>query len=119
MDSKPFTTNLDSPSKTTLLQISNESMAFLIDLKVLANSIELDVLLRQVFIDKRTTCVGFAFEGDLSTLLFSYPKMSFYRKFNKFVDLMSYYKLFINRTRPDIDLKSVAQQILDKELCGA
>ena len=77
----------DQSCKPAILQLSDESQAFIIDFKSLQNSRPLDLALSSLFQQRHTVCIGFSFSGDLKNFSKHFPEMTFFRKFERFIDL--------------------------------
>lgn len=67
--------------RPALLQLSDEKNAYLIDLVSLANNMNLDAVLCDVFRGEETVCVGFSFKSDLEVFGKYLPRMNFYKLF--------------------------------------
>ena len=68
------------------LQIADEQHAFIIDLIALKNSFKLDSVLTKIFLHPQSTCVGFAFKGDLKILFNGMPKLKFAKRMKRYLD---------------------------------
>jgi len=79
---KPFT-----EQRLAIFQVSSETDAFIIDLIALANNHILDAKLIEIFTDERSLCIGFAFGSDTSMFKESLPKMQFFKRFSRFLDV--------------------------------
>ena len=88
---RPTMTKLDL-MRPALLQLSDQSNAFLIDLVALANSVVLDQMLCEIFTHKETVCIGFGFQSDMDVLGRYLPRMQFFKNFAQFIDLQKYYE---------------------------
>ena len=62
---KPIQFSGESHSKPSLLQVSGETDAFLIDLVVLEKSQILDEMLSQIFSNKDSVVIGYGFKSDI------------------------------------------------------
>jgi hypothetical protein len=70
-----------------LMQLSDQTTAYLIDLVALAESSALDKVLTDVFTHKDSVLIGFGFSSDMSMLSKGLPKMTFSNEFTNFIDL--------------------------------
>ena len=116
MDSewRPTMTKFDL-MRPALLQLSDSSTAYLIDLVSLANNQQLDQVLSEVFTNKDTICIGFSFKSDLDVFGKYLPRMNFYKLFTNFIDVQSYYSKVCIAAQ--VGLSKVAKQILNAEIC--
>lgn len=72
--------------RPALLQISDESNAFLIDLISLANSKILDQVLTDIFTNELSICIGFSFKCDMDKFVKHLANMNFHKVINNFID---------------------------------
>lgn len=73
--------------RPALLQLSDQTNAYLIDLVALANSHNLDNILCEIFNHKESICIGFSFSSDLQVFQKHLPRMNFFKSFANFIDL--------------------------------
>lgn len=78
-------------TRPAILQLSDLTTAYIIDLVELANNPALEKVLTEIFMHSNTVCVGFAFKNDLDMLGKFLPEMSFYRRVFHFIDLSAFY----------------------------
>ena len=92
MDSewRPTMTKFDS-MRPALLQLSDETTAYLVDLVALAANPLLDNILTEIFTNPNTLCIGFSFKSDLDVFERHFPTMKFYKMFTNFIDAQIYY----------------------------
>jgi ribonuclease D len=117
MDSewRPQMTKFDV-MRPALLQLSDESNAFLIDLIALANSQVLDQILTELFTHEKTIYIGFSFKSDMDVFAKHLPKMNFYKYMRNFIDAQTYYsKVYV--AGQQTGLAKVAKEVLSYEIC--
>ena len=102
--------------RPALLQLSDETDAFLIDLVSLANSQVLDQVLTELFTFERTICIGFAFKSDLDVFGKHLPRMNFYKYIHNFIDAQTYYSR-VCVAGQQTGLAKVAKEVLNSEIC--
>jgi len=108
---KPF-----SEQCIAIFQISSLTDAYIIDLIALADNAALDAKLTSIFTDERSLCLGFSFGSDTSMFKESFPQMSFFKKFARFLDVQTYWSA-INLEKNQIGLAKVVQTVFDRPLC--
>ena len=74
-----------------IFQLSSETDAFVIDLISLKDNAVLDAALVDIFTDERSLCLGFAFGSDTSMFRDSLPRMTFFLRFARFLDVQFYW----------------------------
>lgn len=116
MDSewRPTMTKLDL-MRPALLQLSDQTTAYLIDLVALANNTLLDQTLCEIFTHKETVCIGFGFQSDFEVFGRYLPRMHFFKNFAQFIDLQKYYEhVYLHK---QIGLAKAAEKLLKKPIC--
>ena len=78
-------------TRPALLQLSDETTTYLIDLVALANSPVLDSVLTKIFTHQESLCLGFSFRSDLEVFQRHFAEMNFYRSIANFVDVQTYF----------------------------
>lgn len=103
-------------TKPSLLQISGEYNAFLIDLVALQRSKALDEMLCNVFNNEGSTIIGFGFSSDVDQFSRKHPQFRFIKYVEKFIDAQSYYgKVML--VEQQTGLAKVALKLLGKSIC--
>jgi hypothetical protein len=93
---KPTQFSGESHSKPSLLQVSGETEAFLIDLVALEKSKVLDEMLSSIFSNKNSIVIGFGFKSDIEQFQKRLPHLNFLNKIESFIDAQNFYgKLYI------------------------
>lgn len=93
---KPTQFSGESHSKPSLLQVSGETEAFLIDLVALEKSKVLDEMLSSIFSNKNSIVIGFGFKSDIDQFQKRLPHLNFLNKIESFIDAQNFYgKLYI------------------------
>ena len=99
-----------------LLQLSDETTAYLIDLIALANNEVLDEVLTKIFTHEESLCLGFSFRSDLEVFSGHFADMNFYKSMTNFVDVQTYFgKVCISSSQNG--LAKVVQHIHQVKLC--
>jgi len=117
MDSewRPTMTKFDN-MRPALLQLADESDAYLIDLVALSGNQLLDEVLTAIFTNPDTLCIGFSFKSDLDVFARHFPTMKFYKLFVNFIDGQTYYgKVAIASNQSG--LAKVCKHLLNTEMC--
>jgi ribonuclease D len=103
--------------RPAILQLSDDLHTYLVDLVALSASQVLDNLLCEIMQHSETICVGFAFSGDVDLLASCLPKMTFFKKIIKFIDLQTYFAVVTGKVQ--VGLAKVAEQVLNQSVCKA
>ena len=103
-------------TKPSLLQISGEKDAFLIDLFTLHNSTILDDMLSKVFSSEDCIIIGFGFSSDIEQFSQRLSHMKFIKYVRNFIDAQTYYgKVYL--VEQQTGLSKVANRIFNKQIC--
>ena len=103
-------------TRPALLQLSDETTAFLIDLVALANNPVLDHVLTEIFTNPDSLCLGFSFKSDLEIFSRHFPQMNFYRRIANFLDVQTYFAR-VCAMASQCGLAKVTQHIHQVKLC--
>jgi hypothetical protein len=103
-------------TRPSLLQVSGERTAFLIDLLSLQRSRALDETLSRVFRNEGSTVIGFGFSSDVDQFARKHPQYRFIKYVERFIDAQSYYgKVML--VEQQTGLAKVAAKLLGKSIC--
>jgi len=84
---KPFFAPQHNKTQVSIIQLSTNSVVYVIDMIALKNNKNLNDYLYDLFNQKSTTIVGFGFENDLDQLVDSLPDMDFHLYIYNLLDL--------------------------------
>lgn len=103
----------------SILQLSNDKEAFVIDLDGIEKSAKLNDILTQIFNHPDSIILGFGFKADVSQFARQNKNLTFIRQAANFLDVQDLYAEIIGLGREKPSLSLVCEQTFDKKLCKA
>lgn len=99
-----------------LLQIGDKEHTFLVDMKALNESEELNTLLTSVFTNPKSSIVGMSFHNDLGAMASGCPKLSFYKRIENLYDVQNMYA-GIYKQQEGMGLSKIVDAVIGKKVC--
>ena len=90
-ETRPNLVNYHDPNKVSILQLANETLCYIFDMKALYKNRKFDNLMNDIFSSPNVKKAGFACGGDLAELKRDYPKMRAWKNATGIVDVQKLY----------------------------